>query len=123
VTLISELKTETFRTLLEEVDEKKFENNLSNFLEECRENKDLESFGNYFNNYYAKRKELWAFCYRKGAMLNTNMRIESFHRTFKHDYANGKAMSRIDKCLFMLVRYVRDKIIIGMLIKEKKGKG
>jgi hypothetical protein len=50
------------------------------------------------------------------------MRIESFHRTFKHDYANGKAMSRIDKCLFMLVRYVRDKIIIGMLIKEERGK-
>ncbi|GFQ85051.1 MULE domain-containing protein, partial [Trichonephila clavata] len=38
---------------------------------------ELNIFGKYFQQNYAKRPEKWVYCYRKGLGINTNMYLES----------------------------------------------
>ena len=63
------------------------------------------SFGKYFEIHYAKNKEQWAACFRKG----TNMFVEAFHRVLKYVYMKGKVNKRMDKCIFVLLKLARDK--------------
>ncbi|GFX84164.1 uncharacterized protein TNCV_927751 [Trichonephila clavipes] len=53
--------------------------------------------------------------------INTNMHIESMHRTIKHVYPQGKKVKRLDKALFSLMKFVRDRVF-DRLISLEKGK-
>lgn len=64
---------------------------------------------------------MWAYCYRAGMGINTNMKVEAFHRVFKYSYLKGKVNKRVDNCLMNLLKYVRDKYFERM-IKLTKGK-
>ena len=46
-----------------------------------------------------KRPEEWATWAREGSVVNTNMHLESFHRTLKREVFGGKHMSRVDELL------------------------
>ena len=78
-----------------------------------------EDFTKYFATYYAGRKEQWAACYCKAASINTNMYTEASHCTLKYAYLKGKANKRPNKCLYLLLKFTRDKEI-EHLTKLKK---
>lgn len=68
------------RNLLKELDEVKFEQQFTYQIGQLKSDKDTNSFGIYIESYYSNRKEMWAYCYRKGFGINTNMHLESMHR-------------------------------------------
>ena len=39
--------------------------------------------------YMVPIKEKWAYCYRAGEGINTNMFVESLHKNFKYNYLHG----------------------------------
>ena len=68
-----------------------------------------------------ERKSGHAACYHREAPINTNMYVEAFHRTLKYTYLKGKVNKRMDKCLYMLLKFARDKGF-ERLVKLEKGK-
>lgn len=67
------------------------------------------------------KKDQWAYCYRHGLQINTNMYAEAFHCVFKQNYLKGKVNKRVDACLVNLVKCARD-TGFDRLIKITKGK-
>lgn len=61
------------------------------------------------------------FCYRKGARINTNMRLERFHRELKYKYLKGKTVKCVDKGIKAIFELVHDKQY-ERNIKLQKGK-
>ena len=82
----NELKSNVYhnlRVLLEQQDKDRFEILLDLTLNELFKSSFTASFVKYFEIHYAKNKEQWVTCYRKGTLLNTNMFVEAFHRVLK----------------------------------------
>nr|CAH7758959.1 unnamed protein product [Callosobruchus chinensis] len=99
----------------------KFENLLQKTMCLLLEDPDTKAFGEYFHtNYFFKRK-MWAYCYRKSCGINTNMHIESMHKTIKYFYLEGKRVQRLDKALHAIITFIRDKVV-ERFIKNVKGK-
>ncbi|GFT60214.1 uncharacterized protein NPIL_71501 [Nephila pilipes] len=73
------------RCLLIETDEEAFSMMLKEVLKIFSEKDELREFGKYFEHIYSKRTEVWAYCYRKWLGINTNMHIESMHRTINRN--------------------------------------
>ncbi len=107
------------RTVLQQTDVTLFQDYLAQILERLP-SLSLE-FSQYFQNEWIGREEWWAYCYRKGLGINTNMMVEAFHRIFKYNYLKGKYNKRVDNCLINLLKYTRDKMF-ERLIKLTKGK-
>ena len=78
-------------------------------------------FCQYFQHEWLGREESWAYSYRTGMGINTNMMVEAFHRVFKYNYLKEKYNKRVDNCLVNLMKYTRDKLF-ERLIKLTKGK-
>lgn len=110
-----------FRTVLEQTDETLFDDCLRGFLKRLSLSTKTASFKKYFEREWASRKEQWAYCFRVGLGINTNMFVEAFHKVFKYQYLKGKTNKRLDNCLLNLLKYVRDKTF-DRLIKLTKGK-
>ena len=120
----SELEVKVYhnlRILLEETDMEKFEILLDKTLMEFRKSSITERFGKYFETHYAYKKEQWAACYRKDALINTNMHTEAFHRVLKYVYLRGRINKRLDKLIYVLLKLSRDKGF-ERVIKIEKGK-
>ena len=93
------------RTFLQQTKVTSFQDCLSQFLERLP-SLSLE-FSQYFRNEWLGREESWAYCYRKGMGINTNMIVEAFHRVFKYNYLKGKNNKRVDNCLFNHLKYTK----------------
>ena len=63
----------------------------------------------------------WASCFRAKTVVNTNMFVESFHRTLKIVYLRQKQNRRIDLLLHTLLKFAKDKVF-DQLTKLEKGK-
>ncbi|GFV77209.1 uncharacterized protein TNCV_444391 [Trichonephila clavipes] len=109
------------RSLLVETDEAAFDIMLKEALKMFDEKEEIKEFKIYFEQTYSKRSKVWAYCHRKWYGINTNMHIESMHRTIKHVYLQGKKVKRLDKALFSLMKFVRDRVF-DRLISLEKGK-
>ena len=109
------------RVLLEEHSIAQFEALINNFIVFLNEKEGTSKFGKYFEEHYKSRAKQWAYCYRYGAGINTNMYVEAFHKVIKYVYRNGKQNKRVDNLLHVLTVYVRDKAF-DRLIKIHKGK-
>ena len=107
------------RTVLQQTDVTLFQDYLAQLLERLPSLS--PEFCEYFQNEWIGREEWWAYCYRKGLGINTNMMVEAFHRVFKYNYLKGKYYKRVDSCLVNLQKYTRDKLF-ETLIKLTKGK-
>lgn len=94
---------------------------LQNSISEMLLDGETHDFGVYFQNNYSKNYEKWAYCFRACCGINTNMRLESMHKTIKYFYLDGKKVKRLDKSLHVLLKYVRDKSV-DRIIKNVKGK-
>ena len=78
-------------------------------------------FGWYFTKEYLNRKEEWAYCYRIGLGINTNMKLERFFGIFKERFLGRKANARVDELIFRLIQYSKYKLQ-DLLLKQTKGK-
>ncbi|KAH7952326.1 hypothetical protein HPB52_021466 [Rhipicephalus sanguineus] len=63
----------------------------------------LRDFLKYFKDNYAVRPQEWAYCFRTRVGINTNMHLESMHRTLKHNMLEGKKNKRVDKLISALM--------------------
>ena len=96
------------RVLLEEKDIARLRILLQQFLSFLH--KDQLAFLTYFQNEYVPHIEEWAYAYRHGAEINTNMYVETFHRVLKVVYLDSKQNRRMDHFLTVLLRFARDKV-------------
>ena len=101
------------------MDKQKFE--LLQNLEHLIRSNDTKNFAKYFEIHYAYKKEQWASCYRRDATVNTNMYVEAFHRVLKYVYLKGRVNKRLDKFIYILLKFAHDKGF-ECLIKFEKGK-
>lgn len=108
------------KTLQYEEDEERFQQLLPAVLDKMENDPEMKTFGTYFKDYYANRPRTWAYCYRLGLNLNHNNHIESFHRTAKYIYFNGKKIKRVDRALHKILKLVKHKIH-KLIIREEKG--
>ena len=107
------------KALQNETSEAQFRRSLQQFL--AWANIISQPLLNYFNKEYVRRVKEWAACFRVGSQTNTNMFVESFHRTLKEVYFERKQNSRVDHLIFKLRKISRDKAF-EQLIKAEKGK-
>lgn len=111
----------TLKVLQHVTDTDKFVESLKNFVHTLKEDVETEVFGEYFKNNYSNNFQLWATCCRKFCGINTNMYLESAHKTIKYFYLSGIKIKRLDRGLHGVLRYIRDKAI-DRIIKQTKGK-
>lgn len=116
------LVLKTLNILQKELDEQLFLNGLQNFISQLKNDADTYQFSEYFCKTYALRPNMWAYCYRKHVGINTNMYLESLHKTIKHIYLDGKKCKRLDKTINALIILMRDKMFdrIIRFSKQKK---
>lgn len=98
----------SLRVLLEITLNEEFENGLNELLNSLLCDKDTYEFGKYFEKHYYNRPECWAYCYRIGLGINTNMYLEAFHKVLKHIYLEGKQVKRLDKSINAVMKLARD---------------
>ena len=92
-----------------ELDKENFSRMFTELLLQLAIDSDTVAFGQYLTAHYNNRPETWAYCYRIGSKINTNMHIENFHKIIKHIYMEGKKSKRVDKCIDALFTHLRDK--------------
>lgn len=103
-----DLVYKSLRVLLQTVDCSDFESLKKGFIVQILNDPDTKLFGEYFIKYYVSRADCWAYCYRRGCGINTNMRLESLHKILKYIYLDGKKNKRLDKCIDVLMKAARD---------------
>ena len=54
-----------------------------------------------------------------GWYINTNMYVEPFHQTLNYLYMKGKSNRRVDKCVHLLMKIVKDKAFERQMKLEK----
>ena len=118
---IAALVYHNIRVLMEEGNVDKFKIMLDKTCQQLNESLNTEAFAKYFRTHYVPRAEQWAICFRKAANINTNMYVESFHRTLKYVYMKGRINKRIDNLIHVLMKISRDKLF-ERLCKLEKGK-
>ncbi|GFT87474.1 uncharacterized protein NPIL_184221 [Nephila pilipes] len=117
---LKNIKKDELRNLMREVDIVTFEHMFKCFVEKHRENDAIKGFINYFLKFYGGRKEKWAYCYRVGCGVNTNMKLERWHRNLKYE-GQGKIMQRLDRSLSLVLNAI-DKKLVGRIISIERGK-
>ena len=107
------------QVLLEEMDVSRFNALLQQFLSF------LEvlhpTFLDYFQRECVPHTQEWAYAYRIGAEINTNMYCESFHHILKIVYLDSKQNHHLDRLLAVLLRFAKDKAF-ERIQKLEKGK-
>jgi hypothetical protein len=109
------------RMVLEQTNTSLFQDCVDALLLDLSSDKKKKDFRDYFKQEWLPNKEHWAFCYRLGLGINTNMFVEAFHRVFKRNYLGGKVNKRVDVCLLNLLKFARDQCF-GRMIQLTKGK-
>ena len=107
------------RTLLQETDQEAFTIMFENALFKLKSNPETKDFGIYFKNTYGSTIENWAFCHRVNLGLNTNMHIERMHRTIKYIYLKGLSNNRLDKSIYFIIKFIRDRMYDRLIILHK----
>ena len=72
------------RLLMEETDIDTFTNILQKTTVQLVQSDKTKEFAKYIETYYRKYAEQRAACHRRAAYINSNMYVESFHRTLKY---------------------------------------
>jgi hypothetical protein len=109
----------SLRVLLQCVSVDGFNNSLIQVLHDLQRDSDTVSFGEYFSSHYANRAQCWAYCYRLGLGINTNMYLESLHKVLKYVYLEGRKIKRLDKTVNAVLKIARDSLF-KRLIKLAK---
>lgn len=111
----------TLKYLQTNLNKDEFEYEFEQFLKLLQSESSTTNMFNYLMDNYYNNRQQWAYSYRKKSGINTNMFLESMHKTIKYTYLEGKKVRRLDKSLHALQKFLRDKTI-ERLIKLTKGK-
>lgn len=87
--------------LLRTTEEDTFKRNLNQVIRDLCEDPDTKAFAEYFIRNYVHRPEVWAYCNRMRLGINTNMYLESFHKTLRHFYLEGKKVKELMEQLML----------------------
>lgn len=107
------------RTLQHETNPSAFIIMIAKFYENLTSDSDTTDFANYFQMYYMKNCEQWAYCHRLHSGLNTNRHLERMHHTIKYIYIKGKRVKRLDKAIDLIMKFVRDKFFDRSIMLHK----
>lgn len=77
------------------------------------------AFAKYFQDHYDMKKKLWAYCYRTGLGINTNMALEKIHGIVKHNFFDGKQMKRLDHVVYRIEKFTKRKVENAFISKVK----
>ncbi|GFY74776.1 uncharacterized protein TNIN_439101 [Trichonephila inaurata madagascariensis] len=89
-----------------------------------------EAFGNDFKHLlcswhvirnWNSNARKWAYCYRNGLGINTNMKLERWHCQLKYEEAGGTIMKRLDKTISLLLAAIAKKLL-SRVISIERGK-
>ncbi|XP_065219618.1 uncharacterized protein LOC135845080 [Planococcus citri] len=98
-----------------------FRDEFYNLSKRLQEDPDTTKFYRYIHDNYTKNVESWAACFQPQVILQTNMHLERFYKTFKSNYLNNEKCDRLDNTIHELLRFLRDKKY-DQLIKSSREK-
>ncbi|XP_046685810.1 uncharacterized protein LOC124371503 [Homalodisca vitripennis] len=107
------------RTLLQETDQIAFMKMLPSITDALCEDETTKEYGEYFKSYYSHYYMRWAYYYRINAGVNTNMHLESMHKTIKHLFLKGKTVKRLDRAIHAIMQMTKQKLFDRLTILEK----
>ncbi|KFM69083.1 hypothetical protein X975_14697, partial [Stegodyphus mimosarum] len=105
------------KKIITEVDVITFERLMSNFISTFEDKE--KNFIEYFKTNYEKRTEKWAYCHRVGLGINTNMKIERWHRQLKYEEAGGTIIKRLDRSIAIITNAIAKKLLSRMISLER----
>lgn len=82
------------QVVLEQTNEKLFDNHSSTLCENLHNSIVTNDFVNYFNSYWVPCKKKQDYYYRADLDITTNMFCEAFHDIFKYMYLKGKKVKK-----------------------------
>ncbi|CAB0006302.1 unnamed protein product [Nesidiocoris tenuis] len=91
-----------------ELDEKHFQLEFSSLLETLEMNTERHSLHEYLETFFVDQFDRWAYSHRSNLNINTNMHLESFYRTLKHNYLMVKDSGRVEEPISVLHEYVKE---------------
>ena len=97
-----------------------FEVEYSAYIQFLKENPVTMKYALYLEENYSQRKKHWAYCYRTGLGINTNMHLESMHKKLKYSFFGGKDVKRLDVSVSCLMRMLLD-YQFNRIISQEKG--
>lgn len=100
----------TLKALLEEVDKTVFSCSLQLAIYELKNDPVTVEFGQYFVQEFGNNVARWAYCHQLHLDVNTNMFLESMHKTLEYVYSGAKQQKPLDKAIPALMEFTRDKI-------------
>ncbi|GFS68422.1 MULE domain-containing protein [Trichonephila clavipes] len=109
----------TLRTLMEEKDVDTFNIMFNEVLKNFLENDMTREFCKYFIENYANCINSWPYCHHLQSGLNTNMHVESMHETLKYIYLKGRNAKRLNKTIYALMRFIRNKLVDRLIVMNK----
>lgn len=89
-----------------ETDITNFERDSQLFINEIFGDGKTKNFARYFIRNYMTRPQHWAFCHRLNAGINTNMKVQRWHRAIKYEEAEGKIIKRLYKSLIIVLNAI-----------------
>ncbi|GFR28204.1 c2H2-type domain-containing protein [Trichonephila clavata] len=110
----------TLVALMQEPNVETFLETENNFVKLLEDDPDTRKFKTFYSSHYAQCTQQWAYCYTKHVGLNTTVYLESFHKTMKHVYLEGKKIKRIDKTLDALLKLTKNKIFEKLCNSSRK---
>ncbi|KFM68785.1 putative zinc finger transcription factor protein 17, partial [Stegodyphus mimosarum] len=113
------IKSELLK-ILKEVDILTFERLSDACISDYLLHDETRAFGEYLTT-YMQRKKQWAYCYRTYLGINTNMKVERWHRQLKYEEAGGTVIKRLDKSLHLVLTAVGKKLM-GQIISVERPK-
>lgn len=108
-------------TVMKTLDEKEFEIMFQRYQTKLQKDPDCVPYYQYLMAGYGKDPKDWAYCYRKGLQVNTNMSLETMHRNLKHVYFQGNVVKRLDEAIQHLHKFLKDRKH-DWIITRTKGK-
>ncbi|XP_035230793.1 uncharacterized protein LOC118202716 [Stegodyphus dumicola] len=89
------------------------------FVTSCLSNEETKAFGEYFYKNYMSQPEKWAYCYRIGLGVNTNMKVERWHKQLKYEHGNAKVIKRLDYSLSLVLNAIARKLMNRAISLER----
>jgi hypothetical protein len=86
-----------------------FKNYFEKFVFKLKTDPNTFSFYQYLDAGYGKEPKNWAYCYRTGLRINTNMALEAMHRIIKYNYFKGRSIHRLDEGIYLICEFLNDR--------------
>ena len=80
------------------------------FMTSLKSNSSTQAFAKFLTDHFVPCAKRWAYCYRVGCAVNTNMCLERMHGVLKYKYLYGKKNRRLDSAIKAVTSLVSDRL-------------